>query len=100
ESRPRMFHQRGRNEQPSVEVSQEKLGPDLGAVKAENAKVLRTDLLHAGMKDPARLAQRRNGSAAGRAMTGTSADHRKSLQEKQLGSSHCRGWDSGDRFLP
>jgi hypothetical protein len=64
ESGPRMFNYRGRNEQTSVEVGEEKLGTDFGTIKADDAKVFGSNLLHAGMEHPARLAQRRGNSAA------------------------------------
>src|SRR6266702_1612063 len=50
QSRPRMRDYRGGNEQASVKVGEERLGADLGAIKADDAEVFRSDELHAGME--------------------------------------------------
>ena len=99
ESGSRMRHDRGWNEQASIEVGEQKLGAHFGAVEADDAEVLRTNLLHAGMEYPAGLAQRGGRSAARSGKTATSAGHRRSLQKQGLGSSHFRSWRSGISFL-
>jgi hypothetical protein len=79
----RMLDYRRGKEQATVKVAQEKLGAGFGAVKADHAEVLGTNLLHAGMEYTACLADRGGSSAARRTMRGTSAGHRRRLQEKK-----------------
>jgi hypothetical protein len=40
----------------AIRIGEQELGPRLGTVKANDAEVLRPDLLDAGMKHPTRLA--------------------------------------------
>ena len=53
----------GRNQDPAVEVGEQELGTCLGAVEADDAEVLRTDLLHARMEHAAGFANRSERSA-------------------------------------
>jgi hypothetical protein len=91
-------HGRG-DELAAVKVGEEELGTDLVAVKADDAEVFGTDLLHPGMEHATGLADRAGSSTAGRTTTGTSAGHRRSLPRKTLGSSHFRSWRSELVFL-
>lgn len=45
----------GRDQDAAVEVGQQEFGAGLGAVEADDAEVLGTDLLDAGMEQAARL---------------------------------------------
>jgi hypothetical protein len=49
------------DEDAAIEIGQEEFGADLGRVKADDAKVFRSDLLHAGMKQAAGFADRGGG---------------------------------------
>jgi hypothetical protein len=71
----------GRNEEAAIEVGEEKLGAGLGTVEADDAEVLRADLLDAGMEYTAGLAYRDGNSAAGRTTSGTRGSHETSLQK-------------------
>ena len=72
----------GRNEDTAVEVSEEELGTDLGAVEADDAEVFGPDLLDARMQYATRLADGLGRSTCGRTTAGTRAGHERSLQEK------------------
>jgi hypothetical protein len=78
----------GRGEEhPAIEVGEEELGAGLGAVEADDAEVLGTDLLDARVEDAAGLAEGASRGPATRATSGTGTDHEKSLP-KEKGSSH------------
>src|SRR5207249_4851367 len=73
---------RGRQEDTAVEVSEEELGARFGTIEADNAEVLRTDQLHAGVQDAARLGDTRRRPARRRAFAGTSRGHETSLRKR------------------
>ncbi len=50
-------HHGRKNQDVTIEIGEEELRPRLGTVKANDAEVLRPDLLDAGVQDPTRLAQ-------------------------------------------
>ena len=52
-----MLDRGGRHENLAIEVTQHPLGSILGTIDADNAEVLRPDLLHAGLNDARRLSQ-------------------------------------------
>jgi hypothetical protein len=49
-------HNSWRNQNLTIKIGKEKLGPRLGTVKTNDAEVLRPNLLDTGMKHAARLA--------------------------------------------
>lgn len=87
-----------RDEDPAVEVGEEELGAGLGTVKADDAKVFRSDLLDAGVQDSAGLTDRGCRPPLGGPFAGAKCSHDTSLRKKGWGSSHSRRRRSGKRF--
>src|SRR5581483_5082600 len=81
ESRSGMSDAGRRDEQAAVEVGEEQLGANFATVKADDAEVLRTDLLDARMEHATRLAHRGRSSTPGRTPAGTSSGHETSLRK-------------------
>src|SRR5262249_45055322 len=79
-----MGHLRRWDEYIAIEVAEHELGAGLGTIHADDAEMLGTHLLDAGVNDAARLLQevRRTRS---RPVTGAADDHWNYLQEKGQG---------------
>src|SRR5207244_11357192 len=75
----------GRDEDPTVEVGEQPLGAGLVAVEADDAEVIRADLLDAGVQDAAQLGDGGGRTPPGRVFAGTSRSHGTSLREKGTG---------------
>jgi hypothetical protein len=87
------------DEDVAVEISEEELGAGLGTVEADNAEVVRADLLNAGMQDAARLAHAVVRAPRGRAFASPRSSHRTCLREEGWASSHFPRWQSGESFI-
>ena len=77
-----MAHPGRWNEDMAVEIGEEELGADLGRVKANDAKVLGSDLLHPRMQNTAGLAQIGCGTTRGRASARSRSSHTTGLHKK------------------
>ncbi len=77
---PSMSHGGGRDEDAAIEISDEKFGTSLGAVKADDAEVLGPDLLDARMKNAARLTQGGRRTSRRGAFAGASSGHETCLR--------------------
>ena len=69
-----MLDDGGRKQNIAIEVAQHPLGAGLGTIDADNAKMLRSDLLDARVNDAARLLQDLR-TTARRAFTAASNGH-------------------------
>src|SRR5450759_2351491 len=92
EGGPVVFNGGGRNQDAAVEVGEQHLGANLGAVEAEDAEVFGSDLLDAGMKQPARLGDVVVKTSRRGAFASTKSSHENSLRDKGWGLSHSRSW--------
>jgi len=88
-----------RDEDVAIKVGQEELGTRLGRVEADDAEVLRADLLHARVQHAARFADVGFRPTGGRAFASTCGGHHANLRKKGWGSSHFRSWHSREVFF-
>jgi hypothetical protein len=94
-SGPRVFDGGGRDQNAAIKIGEQHLGANLGAVEAENAKGIGSDLLDAGVKQAARLGDMVVKAPRCRTIASTKGGHENSLRDKGWGLSHSRSGQSG-----
>ena len=80
-----------RHEHTAVEIGERPFGPGLGTIDANDAEMLRPDLLDPRMNDAARLLQKLAGSRPG-LLGRTFGHHEDYLQKRQLGHPKSLSW--------